>query len=144
MHIKAENICPSVCLTRTTLRTFSPEKHTKVKKNNDLVCINLQNTITILRYTPSKAYEYMPLPFIHMPSPSKNNQVCIGTLLLFLDSEPEVPNQPPHKRLALDSAKNNCHTAARDGENLIVPEFFAAGIYDAAIMLCAVKGGVRL
>ncbi len=71
MHIKAENKLPSVCVARATISPTRLKKHTKAKKNDDLVCINLQNAITILRYTPSKAYEYMPSPFIHMPSPSK-------------------------------------------------------------------------
>ena len=61
---------------------------------------------------------------------------------LFLDSEPEVKTQPLRKRLALDSAKNNCYTVVPDGKNLIVPEFLAVGRTYPAIFLCAVKGGV--
>ena len=49
------------------------------------------------------------------------------SLILFLDSEPEVIILATAKRLALDGTKKNCYTAVSDGENLLVLEFFAVG-----------------
>ena len=59
--------------------------------------------------------------FLSTPVSIEGNIACfryVWPARLFQDSEPEVRKQPPRKRLALDSAKNNCYTAVLDGETL--------------------------
>ena len=65
-----------------------------------------------------------------------------ATEKLFLDSEPEV-YPATTKWHSLDNTQKNCYTADSDKEDKTVPVIFAVGETTSAVLLCAVKGGVR-
>jgi len=50
----------------------------------------------------------------------------------------------PDSGLPLTAHKSNATMLPTDGKDLTVSEFFAVGDPYAALLLCAVKGGVRL
>lgn len=74
--------------------------------------------------------------------PGTTDHPADATAELFLDSEPEVCPATT-KWHALDNTQKNCYTADSDKEDSTVPVIFAVGKTTTAVLLCAVKGGVR-